>query len=74
MTKYKATKPFGGNETECPPAWISIVFPDFNGEPASVFGATCIIEFATETTVMPNPNVVIEKWSETTEAWEPFQP
>jgi hypothetical protein len=72
MLKYKVTKPFGFNETTCPPAWTKLVFPLFNGELVTLNDSELTIEFDAETTVVPNPNVVIEKWNGETETWEPL--
>lgn len=68
--KYKVTKPFGMYERVCPPDWVKLVFPLFNGEVVNLNDTELTVVFATETTVVPNPNVVIEKWNEKTKTWE----
>jgi hypothetical protein len=51
MYKYRITYLLGKLDTStCPPAVVSIIFPNFNGEPVWLNEEEIIVEFATEQT------------------------
>lgn len=61
---YRIKSLVGMPNTESPPAIVSAVFPDFNGEPVSVTSDEVLVTFATEQTPADlGPLVKVERIS-----------
>ena len=66
MKTYRITYIIGKlDASECPPAFIKLIFPDFNGEPVTLNEQYCDVTFSSEQTpVQISPLVKVELLTE----------
>lgn len=61
MSTYRITFRFGPLDSRtCPPAWITEVFPDFDGWPVTLSESECIVTAPDGVEPVANPLLKIE--------------